>query len=77
MLLLSHVSKKLSIGLKRSHGLLQAQSVVQASLWPEEYFPTIPEAHPQIISRNGEPFSMEIFRKVYDVCLLKIHANAD
>ena len=64
------VSKSAST--KRLHGArknlchLVVQYVVLAWLWPEEY-PASKCSLIQIISRDGSPFSMDLFRKVYDV----------
>ena len=61
-----NASKELFSGVRKNPHHWVVQYVVLVSAWPEEYCVSKASLI-QIISRDGSPFSMDIFRKVYDV----------
>lgn len=61
------VSRNQSNGPKSNQGRLRGPSAVRVLEWPEEYISDLLWKLIQIVSRDGTPFSMDVFRKVYDV----------
>jgi hypothetical protein len=68
--------KKRLPGVRRNLPRWVVQCAVLVSVWLEECSPfKVPLI--QIISRDGSPFSMDVFRKVYDVPTLNASSHVD